>query len=444
MFGSKLAAVLAMAGSAIGLGNIWRFPYMVGQNGGAAFIIVYLVSALLLSMPIFLSESIIGRTAHKGTFSALRSLAPGSKWHWAGFITVITPLILVSYYSVVGGWSLHYSVVSIERGFAGREAGAFGSFISGTWAPLCYHTIFLGICAAIVSAGVKKGIERFNKLVMPVLFVLMIVITVYAVCLPGAMEGVRYLIKPDFSKLTAQGISAAMGQSFFSLSLGVGTILTYSSYLHSDEDILSSGLGTAGFDLLFALIAGFAVMPAVFAAGIEPGAGPGLVFDTLPFIFGKMGETLPILSRIVSILFFVSLLFAAITSAISMIEVGVAFLVEEKKMNRGLASVLVFGTTWFLGIFCSLSFGPMAGFQIDGRGLFDFLDHMVSDYLMSFGGLLFTIFVGWRMGREEVRRDFTNNGTRKLNNRIFNTVYFLIRYVAPVGITVIFITNLIF
>lgn len=430
MFGSRLSAVLAMAGSAIGLGNIWRFPYMVGQYGGAAFIVLYLVFALLLSMPIFLSESIIGRTAHKGTFGAMRALAPGSKWHYVGFITVISPIVLISYYSVVGGWSLHYFTESLIHGFSMEKSGLFQAFTSNGTGPVVCHSLFLLLCIYIVSVGVKDGIERFNKYVMPVLFVLMVVIMTYSLSLTGSMNGVRYLLEPDFGKLNATAVAAAMGQSFFSLSLGVGTILTYSSYLHSKENILSSGIGTAAFDLLFALIAGFAVMPAVFAAGIEPGAGPGLVFDTIPYIFAKMGQDMPLVSRMVSILFFLSLLVAAVTSAISMLEVGVAFLVEEKGMGRRKACAVIFGITWIVGVLCAV-----------GPAVFNTLDHLVSDYLMAFGGLLFTLFVGWKMKKETVRKDFTNGGSR--NNRIFGVVYFLIKYVAPIGIAAIFITNLV-
>ena len=286
LFGGRGAAILAMAGSAIGLGNIWRFPYMVGQTGGAAFIILYLVCCLLLSLPIFLAEAVIGHRTHAGTFGALEQLAPGTKWKWLGLLTVLSPLVILSYYSVVGGWSMDYLWRSLTAGFhadaIGTVSSEFGGFIASPWAPLLCHTLFLGGCAWIVSAGVKSGIEKFNKVTMPLLFVLIVVIMGYSLTLPGSAAGVSYMLKPDFSKITPSAVAAAMGQSFFSLSLGVGTILTYASYVHEKENILVTGLGTVGFDLLFALIAGFAIMPAVFAAGIEPGAGPGLIFETLP------------------------------------------------------------------------------------------------------------------------------------------------------------------
>ena len=444
-FGGRVAAILALAGSAIGLGNIWRFPYMVGQTGGAAFIIIYLASCLLLSLPIFLAEAIIGHRTHSGTIGAMEQLAPGTRWKWLGMLTVLSPLIILSYYSVVGGWSLGYLGQALTAGFhadaPGTVSSAFGGFIASPWKPLIAHTLFLGGCALIVSAGVKSGIEKFNKITMPLLFVLMVVILVYSVTLPGSGAGVTYLVKPDFSKITPSAVAAAMGQSFFSLSLGVGTILTYASYIHKQENILVTGLGTVAFDLLFALIAGFAIMPAVFAAGIEPGAGPGLIFETLPYIFAKMGVSAPWLSAVVAVLFFVTIVFAAFTSAISMYEVGVAYLVEQKHITRRRATVLIFLGTWTLGALCSLSFGPLADLKLFGLTIFSFCDQLTSNFLMTFGGLLFVIFVGWKMDRAAVRDEFTRGGTARFNCAVFDAFWFLLRYVAPPAIIIIFLTN---
>ena len=445
LFGGRGAAILAMAGSAIGLGNIWRFPYMVGQTGGAAFIILYLVCCLLLSLPIFLAEAIIGHRTHAGTFGALEQLAPGTKWKWLGLLTVFSPLVILSYYSVVGGWSMDYLWRSLTAGFhadaIGTVSSAFGGFISSPWAPLICHTLFLGGCAWIVSAGVKSGIEKFNKVTMPLLFVLIVVIMVYSLTLPGSAPGVTYMLKPDFSKITPSAVAAAMGQSFFSLSLGVGTILTYASYVHEKENILATGLGTVGFDLLFALIAGFAIMPAVFAAGIEPGAGPGLIFETLPYIFAKMGASAPWLSSVVAVLFFVTIVFAAFTSAISMFEVGVAYLVEQKGLSRRRATLFIFAATWLLGALCSLSFGPLSGVKLFGLTIFNFCDKLTSNFLMTFGGLLFVLFVGWKMDRKAVRDEFTCGGTARFNCAVFDAFWFLLRYIAPLAILVIFLTN---
>ncbi|MBQ9451113.1 MAG: sodium-dependent transporter [Bacteroidales bacterium] len=444
-FGGRSAAILALAGSAIGLGNIWRFPYMVGQTGGAAFIIIYLASCLLLSLPIFLAEAIIGHRTHAGTFGAMERLAPGMKWKWLGLLTVLSPLVILSYYSVVGGWSIGYLWQSLTAGFhldeIGAVSSAFGRFVAEPWVPLLFHTLFLGGCAWIVSAGVKSGIERFNKITMPLLFLLIVMIMVYSLTLPGARAGVEYLLKPDFSKITPSAVAAAMGQSFFSLSLGVGTILTYASYIRRDENILVTGLGTVGFDLLFALIAGFAIMPAVFAAGIEPGAGPGLIFETLPYIFAKMGASAPWLSGLVAVLFFVTIVFAAFTSAISMYEVGVAYLVEQRGLSRHKATVLIFLGCWILGALCSLSFGPLSGTHIFGLTIFNFCDRLTSNFLMTFGGLLFVIFVGWKMDKTAVRDEFTCGGTARFNTAVFGAFWFLLRYLAPLAILIIFITN---
>lgn len=448
-FGSRFAAIMAMAGSAIGLGNIWRFPYMVGQNGGAAFIIVYLLSAVLLCIPIFLAESVIGKRTQLSTFGAMGSLSPGTKWKWMGFLTVFTPLIILSFYSVVGGWSIEYLFKSFTFAFTdpaiSREghSAIFGGFITSVKKPLILHTAFLALNAVIVTAGVQKGIEKFTKITTPVLFVLVVIIMGYSLTLPGAAAGIEYMIRPDFSKITSSALLSAMGQSFFSLSLGVGCILTYASYLKKDENLLSTGLCTAVFDLVFAIIAGFAIMPAVFAAGIEPGAGPGLIFETLPFIFSTMGTNAPMVSNIVAILFFTTILFAALTSSVSMLETGVAYLVDEKKMPRFKAASIIFAGCWTLGALCSLSFGPLSDFHILGRTIFDFCDHMTSDFLMTFGSLLFVLFVGWKMDKSSVYDEFTNGGSLRGNRRIFGLIYYFIRYIAPIVIVTIFVTNLV-
>ena len=436
---------MAMAGSAVGLGNIWRFPYIVGEYGGAAFILVYIVATIFLSLPVFLSETIIGRRSRSNTFGAMEKLAPGTPWKWLGLATVISTMILLSYYSVVGGWSVEYLFKSLAFDFTGvpsdEMTGVFGTFISSTWEPVVMHTIFLLMCAGIILGGVKKGIERFSKITMPILFILIVVIMGYAISLPGSGEGVRYLLKPDWSKLSAEAVAAAIGQSFYSLSLGVGTILTYGSYVRREENLLASSAGTATSDLLFALLAGFAIMPAVFAAGIAPGSGPGLVFETLPFIFNKMGGAVPLLGAIIAILFFLTILVAALTSAISLLEVGVAYLCEEKKLSRPVATGVLFVFVWGIGILCSLSFGSLSELKILGCTIFEFFDKLCSNYLMVLGGLLFTIFVGWKMSREDVRDELTSGG--RFSNRIFPVLWFLIRYVAPLAVLTIFITNLV-
>ncbi|MBQ8060682.1 MAG: sodium-dependent transporter [Bacteroidales bacterium] len=445
-FGSRAAVIMAMAGSAIGLGNIWRFPFIVGEYGGAAFILVYIVCCFLLSLPILLSESIIGRRTHQNTFGAMSTLAPGTHWKWLGLLTIVSPLIILSYYSVVGGWSFAYLIKACALQFKPENVeevtGMFAAFSSSVWGPLACLLVFLGLTALIIFSGVKKGIEKFSKISMPVLFVLIVVIAVYSVTLPGAMDGVRYLVKPDFSKLSSDAFSAALGQSFFSLSLGVGTMLIYSSYVSKDENILVSGTGTALFDMLFAILAGFAVMPAVFAAGIAPSSGPGLVFETLPYIFAKMGAGGQFLSAAVAILFFLTILVAALTSSISMMEVGVAYMVEEKGVSRTKATAGIFFLTLVLGILCSLSFGTLSGVKLLGNTIFNFCDRLCSNWLMTLGALMFSIFVGWKMDKAAVRDELTNGGTLKANSRMFPFIYFLIKYIAPLTIAAIFISGL--
>ena len=443
-FGSRFAVIMAMAGSAVGLGNIWRFPYMVGEYGGAAFVLVYTLASLLLAIPIFYAESIIGRRSGSDTFGAMQKLAPGTAWKWVGLLTVFSPLVILSYYSVVGGWAVAYLGKSFAFYFTtapSDEVTAFFSrFIATPAAPVAAHTIFIVLTTGIIIGGVKNGIEKFTKYTMPLLFLLIVIIAVFAISLPGAQEGIAYLLKPDFAKIDAQVIAAAMGQAFFSLSLGVGTVLTFASYIRKDENLFLSGIGTGVSDLLFALLAGLAIMPAVFAAGIEPGAGPGLVFETLPYIFNKMGAGIPWISGFMALLFFLSVLMAALTSSISMMEVGVAYLTEEKGMKRRNATLSVAVSTWIVGILCSLSFGPLSSLSLLGNNLFDFLDKLCSNWLIPLGGLLFTLFVGWKMSRDDVRDEFTNGGRR--NRHVFGIVYFLIRYLAPVGIVVVFFSNL--
>lgn len=440
-FGSRFGALVAMAGSAVGLGNLWRFPYLVGENGGAAFIIVYIILCFLICLPIFISEFIIGRRSQKNAFATFRDLSGGSAWRWVGLFTIIVPMIVLSYYCVIGGWSIEYLLKSLTFSFGGESQGAlstmFTGFVTSTWGPLAAHTGFLLATTMIVVVGIKDGIEKFSKIMMPLLFVMVLSIAVYSLTLPGAKEGVKYLFYPDFSKLTGKSVAAALGQAFFSLSLGFGTIMTYASYVSKKENIMFQSAATAVSDLIFALIAGTAIMPAVFAFGINPQAGPGLVFETLPFVFGQMPA-----GGLIAILFFVALLVAALTSSISMLEVAVAYLVEEKKFSRLGACALLFVICWVIGAVCSLSFGPLSHIQISGGNIFDFLDSLSSNVLMTLGSLFTVIFVGWRLKKTDVYDEFTNGGTLSRNSKIFGVLWFLIRYIAPVAIIAIFISGI--
>ena len=441
-FGSRFGALVAMAGSAVGLGNLWRFPYLVGENGGAAFIIVYIVLSFLICLPIFICEFVVGRRAQENAYSAFRDLSGGSWWKYVGLMTVIVPLIVTSYYSVIGGWSVQYLFKALDFSFTmgetqGQISSMFSEYVTSSWLPLVGHTIFLAATVVIVGAGIKGGIEQFSKVMMPLLFVAVLGIAIYSMLLPGATAGLDYLFNPDFSKITAKSCAAALGQAFFSLSIGFGTIMTYGSYVSKKENIMFQSAATAVSDLAFAMIAGMAIMPAVFAFGLNPQSGPGLVFETLPFVFSQMPA-----GGFVAILFFIALLVAALTSSISMVEVGVAYLVEERKMARSWACAIVFACCWVVGALCSLSFGPLSDVKIFDKSIFDFLDSTSSNVLMTLGSLLTVLFVGWRLKKTDIYDEFTNGGSIRLNVRIFGVLWFLIRYIAPLAIISIFISGL--
>ena len=439
-FGSRFGALVAMAGSAVGLGNLWRFPFLMGENGGAAFIIIYIALCFLICLPIFISEFVVGRRSQKNAFAAFRDLSGGSNWKWVGLITIIVPMIVLSYYSVIGGWSIDYLIKSVTLSFNGSADShmMFTTLVTSTWTPLIAHTAFLFLTVLIVMVGIKRGIEKFSKIMMPLLFLMVLAIAIYALTLPGAQKGVDYLFKPDFSKIDGKAIAAALGQAFFSLSLGFGTIMTYASYVNKKENIMFQSAATAVSDLMFALIAGLAIMPAVFAFGLSPDSGPGLVFETLPRVFGQMPA-----GGLIAILFFVALLVAALTSSISMMEVAVTYLVEEKKISRRWACAIIFAICWVVGAMCSLSFGPLSHIQIGGGNLFDFFDNLSSNILMTLGSLLTVLFVGWRLKKTEVYDEFTNGGTLSRNARMFGALWFLIRYICPIAVAIIFISGLI-
>ena len=440
-FGSRFGALVAMAGSAVGLGNLWRFPYLVGENGGAAFIIIYILLSFLICLPIFISEFVIGRRSQKNAYAAFRDLSGGSAWRWVGLFTIIVPLVVLSYYSVIGGWSVEYLLKSVTFAFESASQSAmstmFSDFVSSTWGPLLAHTGFLLVTTLIVVVGIKDGIEKFSKVMMPLLFFMVLAIAIYSMTLPGAKAGLDYLFNPDFSKITGKACAAALGQAFFSLSLGFGTIMTYASYVDKKENILFQSTATAVSDLMFALIAGMAIMPAVFAFGLNPQSGPGLVFETLPFVFGQMPA-----GGFVAILFFLALLVAALTSSISMLEVAVAYLVEEKGFSRIWACVVLFVVCWVVGAVCSLSFGPLSDVKIGGGNIFDFFDNLSSNILMTLGSLLTVLFVGWRLKKTDVYDEFTNGGTLSRNAKLFGVLWFLIRYICPLAIISIFVSGL--
>ncbi|MBQ2913521.1 MAG: sodium-dependent transporter [Bacteroidales bacterium] len=441
-FASGLGVLAAMAGSAVGLGNLWRFPYLVGTNGGAAFIIIYLAFVFLLALPIMYSEFIIGRRSQANVFSAYKVLAPGTKWCAVGLIYVLASLFIISFYCVVGGWTINYFWKAISFQFNVADTSVLGSMFNNTVTssvePLVFMLIFLGATALIVMAGIKDGIERYTKIMMPMLFIIVVVVAIRSMTLPGAGAGLEFLFKPDFSKVTGNTLLNALGQAFFSLSIGCGTIMTYGSYVNKKENIAGLSAETAITDTTFAIIAGLAIMPAVFAFGISPAEGPGLVFVTLPYIFAQLP-----FGAFLAILFFFMLFIAAITSSISQLEVIVSYLKEEFNMSRKLAIFLSLAVIVIFGVLCSLSQGTLADVKIFGLNFFDFFDQTSANIFLPLGGFFAVIFVGWKMKKPDVVDEFTSGGTRKLNKFFVNFSYYSIKYLAPIVVAVVLISGLI-
>ena len=440
-FGSKFGILVAMTGSAVGLGNLWRFPFLVGTNGGAAFILIYLLFVIFLCLPIMYSEFLIGRRAQANAFGALNKLAPNGKWGIIGVIGVIAAIVVLSFYAVVGGWTVDYMCKAITFSFNTTDAtelnNMFAESVSSNVEPVVYMLIFLLLTGAIVMAGVEKGIEKYAKIMMPVLFVMVVLIAIRSITLPNSLSGIKFLFYPNFSQVTSKTILAALGQSFFSLSLGMCCILTYGSYVKKSENIISLSASTALADTMFAIIAGVAIMPAVFSFGISPSEGAGLVFVTLPRVFAQMS-----FGGIIAILFFISLFLAAITSSISILEIIVAFFVEELKLKRAKAVVISLSGIIVLSLLCCLSQGALSDFKLFGLTIFDLFDKLSSDYLMTIGGLLIVIFVGWRMKRSDVMDELTNGNTLKIRKWFLNVTYYTIRFVAPVVILIVMFSSI--
>lgn len=441
-FGSSFGVLVAMVGSAVGLGNLWRFPYLVGTNGGAAFIFIYLIFVFVLCMPILISEFIIGRRSQSNAFGAFKVLAPGSHWGIVGIIAVLGSVSILSFYSVVGGWTIDYLFRSVTFSLTSSSQSEletlFSGIVSSPFEPLVYLLIFLAITGIIVIAGVKKGIEKFAKVMMPFLFLMVVVIAVRSLTLPGASEGVEFLFKPDFSKVTGQTLLNALGQAFFSLSIGCGTMMTYASYVKKNENMVRTSSLTVICDTAFAIIAGLAIMPAVFAYGISPGEGPGLVFITLPHIFAQMPG-----GNIIAILFFFVLFLAAVTSSISLLEVMVSYIIGEFKLSRKASVSICMVIVLVLGALCSLSQGTLADVKIFGNNIFDFFDMISANIFMPLGGLLVVLFVGWKMKKSDYIDEVTNGGTLSVKGWILKFFYFIIRYIAPSVIITIMVWGMI-
>ncbi len=440
-FGSRLGIVLATAGSAVGLGNVWRFPTMTGEHGGAAFILIYVVCVLLLGVPCMLNEFIIGRRAQANTARAYERLAGNTPWRFIGYFGVFTGFLITGYYVVVAGWCMQYTFTSLTGQLDGSPeavAGYFEEFSSNPWKPIVTMLAFMLITHVVIVRGVEKGIERASKLMMPLLFILLIVIAVAACLLPDASRGISFLFSPDFSKVDSSTLLGALGQAFYSLSLGMGCLCTYASYFSRDTHLTKSAVQIVSIDTLIAILAGLMIFPAVFSVGGKVDAGASLVFITLPNVFNQAFSAMPLVGHIIALLFYALLSMAALTSLISLHEVSTAFFHEELNISRQRGATIVTVLCSIIGVFCSLSFYN-SDISLFGLTLFDLFDFVTGQVFLPVGGFLTCLFVGWYVPKKILHEEFTNQGT--LRGRFFSAYLFCVRFVCPLCILLIFLNQ---
>lgn len=436
--GGKLSAVLVAAGSSVGLGNIWRFPYVAGDNGGGAFLVIYILCVILMGLPLMIAEFTVGRASHLNAVGAYRAL--DRRWSFLGYNGVLAAFLILGFYFVVSGWTAEYMVHSVTGSLAQYTTAAeyesvFTNFISNPWRPILYTVLFALATHFVIALGVQKGIERSAKVLMPLLFVVLIALSIHSLLMPGGGEGLRFFFQPDFSKVTPSTVLVALGQAFFSLSIGIGTMVTYASYFKPETNLRHTALNVTILDTLVAVLAGVVIFPAVFSVGIEPSSGPSLVFITLPSIFNGMP-----LSMVWSTVFFLLLVVAALTSTISLHEVITAYLHEEWHMSRRAAAWTTTAATTLLGAVASLSVGVWSGWKPFGLTLFDLLDYVTANILLPVGGFFTCIFVGWKLDQQVLKDQITNNGTLKF--RIYRLFILLLRYFCPLVMLMLFLDNL--
>lgn len=450
-FGSRIGLVAATVGSAVGLGNVWRFPAEAQANGGAAFLIVYVCCVLLLGVPVMLAEFALGRGTHSDAAGSFRKLSPGKKWWLTGALAIVASYLILSFYMVVAGWTLEYFWQSLTGelyrvapgagGSADPMAASFhirmGEYITGSWQPLIMTYVMIAINLFILLKGVQKGIEKMSNVMMPVLFVLLVLFACGAMSFPKAYEGLAFFFNPDFSKITPEVIINALGQSFFSLSLGMGILVTYSGYFPKKTNLTGTALTVSMLDLLVALLMGCIIFPAVMSFGLDGESleGATLVFVTLPEVFARMPFT-----QLWSSLFFLLLMVAALTSTISLAEVSIAFMQDRFGMNRSRACLWVMLPLLLLSSVCSLSQGMLSDIRIAGMNIFDFLDNTATNYMLPIVAIVTCIYLGWFAPKGFLRRELTNNGT--LGGRFIPTIIFIIKYPAPVLIAIILIAKI--
>ena len=436
-FATRMGAIAATVGSAVGLGNIWRFPYQAGENGGGAYILVYLICVLLLGIPIMMSEFVIGRSTHKSMKGAVEELTPGSPFKLFAYIGVLGGLLICGYYCVVCGWVIEYLWSSASGNLLGHTpeeySNIFSTFVSSPWRCVMWTLLFLILNFLVLNRGVEKGIERIASFMMPLLFLLLIVFCVNSLLLPDSDEGMEFLFEVDSVDLGWKGVVDAMGQAFMSLSLGVTCLITYSSYFKDDSNLMKDAVTISGLDTLVAILAGIVIFPAVFSFGLEPNAGPKLIFEILPTIFQQMpGGT------IWATLFFLLLFFASITSTISLSEIPITFMIDEYKISRGKAIAITAVLMTIIAVLSALSFSTLSEVKLLGRNLFDFLDFVGPNFFMLLGGLVTAIYVGWVLKKDVIHEQLTNGGMHR-SRFVQPYIIFSLRYIAPVAIVIIFL-----
>ncbi|MFJ8246060.1 sodium-dependent transporter [Peribacillus asahii] len=436
---SKLGFILAAAGSAIGIGVIWKFPYMVGTNGGGLFFLMFILFTLIIGAPILITEFIIGRRTQKDAVRAYKELAPGTPWTLIGYCGVIASIILLSFYSVVGGWILSYLIRSVTNSLSNltqqQYGDLFNTIISNPYETVIAQLIFMLITILVVQGGIQQGIEKASKYMMPALFILFLVLLVRSLTLDGAMEGVKFFLKPDTSVLSEQTVLLALGQAFFTLSIGISVMVTYASYLNKNEDLTKSALSVVGLNIFIALLAGLVIFPAVFALGFDPASGPGLVFVVLPAVFNEIA-----FGSVFMFIFFILILFATLTSAFSILEIVVAAMVKgdeaKRKRSSWIAGILVF----IIGIPSALSFGVLSNITLFNKSIFDIADFLVSNIALPVGALFISLFVGFQLKKLHVEEEFLSGSS--YGKKVFKAWYFLIRYIAPIAIAIVLLSSI--
>ncbi|MDU4961194.1 MAG: sodium-dependent transporter [Sporomusaceae bacterium] len=442
-FSSGLAVFLATLGSAVGLGNIWKFPYLTGENGGGAFLLVYVLCILLVGIPVMACEFYAGRRTRKNAFGAYQEIKPGPVWKHIGTLGVGSAYFIMFFYSCVAGWVYYYLFKALKGDFIGvtleTAKAEFGATVLGPYAPIVWQFVVLSVVCAILAAGVKKGIEKMTKTLMPLLFLLILICDLRAITLPGAAQGLAFLFHVDFSKLTAPVILTALGLAFFKLSLGMGTMTTYASYFTHDNNMLRTAAKVAVADTLVSLLAGIAIFPTVFSFGMEAAAGPGLLFMTIPLVFSQMP-----LGNLLLIAFFFLTSIAATTAMLSLVEVPVAYFVEEKGYSRKRAAIVNGCIIFAFGILASLSADKaslLGHVTVGGRGFFDWFDYLSSNIMLPLGGLLIAVLIGYSVNRDQLRKEFSNDGQLRQDGLI-SCFIFIIRYITPALLIIVFLNSI--